>query len=99
LACVLSLVVAGCSQRAEEGPLQGQRAVLVLSSTITIAAPSPLSPIAATVTGVGSLALGAKSEIVTGTAVALSSTQGVQTQPDALLNETWSRATAVLNIA
>ncbi|HEY2405696.1 MAG TPA: C-type lectin domain-containing protein [Polyangiaceae bacterium] len=94
LLCLLAIVcLFGCSGAPEKtGTISN---VLTFPVSITIATPNPVSPLNPVATGSNSLQLGAGAEIVTGVGVAMGS--GLQTQPDALLNETWSRGTAVLN--
>jgi hypothetical protein len=80
----------------ENEATSSERQILTFPVTITISTPSPVAPLAPVVGGSNLVSLGARAEIVQGMTVSMGS-GGLQTQPDALLNETWSRGTAALN--
>lgn len=97
---LLLLVVAlltGCSQNAGKTESTGTDSqVLTFPVTITITTPSKVAPLAPVVGGSNLVSFGANSEVVQGITVSMGN-GGIQTQPDALLKETWSRGTAALN--
>jgi hypothetical protein len=80
----------------ESGSTSTERQILTFPITVTLATPSPVSPTVPVVNGSNSVSLGARAEIVNGMTVSMGN-GGLLTQPDALLNETWSRGTAALN--
>jgi hypothetical protein len=93
LAVALTL---GCSEaepQSESTAVDHQ--VLTFPVTITLSAPGGVSPTAPAVGASNSVSLGARAEVVSGLTVAMGS-GGLRTQPDALLNETWSRGVAQL---
>jgi hypothetical protein len=69
--------------------------VLTFPLTITLSTPNPVAPTTPVLGASNSVSLGARADVVTGMTVAMGS-GGLSTQPDALLNETWSRGTAAL---
>src|SRR4051794_15690298 len=97
LLCLLAMLLAGCSQKAGElESTSAEHQILSFPVNVTITTPSPVSPLAPVLGGSNSVSLGARAQVVSGMTVAMGS-GGLQTQPDALLNETWSRGTAALN--
>jgi hypothetical protein len=84
----------GCSQ-SPGSPLQQEQHVLSSTYQVTIATPNGVSPTAPVLIGSSSVRVGARAEIVSGVTAAMG-TGGLQAEPDAILNETWSRGTAVL---
>jgi hypothetical protein len=98
LFCLVSLVGAiGCADGAKlgTGETATERQILTFPVTITLSTPNPVAPTAPVLVGSNIVRLGARSEVVSGMTVAMG-TAGLTTEPDALLNETWSRGTAVL---
>ncbi len=83
----------GCSESSETTAVERQ--VLTFPVRITLATPSRVPPTEPALLGSNSVSLGARAEIVSGQVVAMGS-GGLQTQPDAVLNEVWSRGTAAL---
>jgi hypothetical protein len=96
LGLLLAALSFGCSNAAQPPEqTRAEQQVLTFPVRITLSTPNPVSPTEPVLVGSNSLSLGANSEIVSGKAVAMGS-GGLQTQPDAVLNEVWSRGTAVL---
>lgn len=88
----LATLVVGCSDPSENVSMARQNLV---PTRISITTPNAVAPTAPVLVGANSLRLGAASEITSG-AVAAMGTGGVWAEPDAILNETWSRGTATL---
>jgi hypothetical protein len=96
LGLLLAALSFGCSnaaQTVEETRVEQQ--VLTFPLQLTLATPSPVSPTEPALVGSNSVSLGSGAEVISGKTVAMG-TGGLQTQPDAILNEVWSRGTAVL---
>jgi hypothetical protein len=91
LACVLGCT--GTDSRIE--PTLAEQQVLAFPVTVTLSTPTGVSPIAPTMLGSDLVQLGARAEVVSGTAISMGTT-GLDAEPDALLNDTWSRGPAVL---
>ncbi|HYP99040.1 MAG TPA: PQQ-binding-like beta-propeller repeat protein [Polyangiaceae bacterium] len=94
-----TLIVAGCSSHGsgdEAGAASGTEA-LNAPVTITLTSPNPVPVLSPVIDVSNSMFVGAGAEIVSGPIAAMgSSGGGVHAEPDALLNETWSRGTADL---
>jgi hypothetical protein len=92
----VGLLMLGCSDEATlSESTRAEQSDLTFPVTITLSTPNPVAPTAPVLNGSSSVSLGARAEVVSGMTVSMGSA-GLQTQPDALLNETWSRGTAVL---
>jgi hypothetical protein len=88
----------GCSEDASS-PLESvgsDRQVLTFPVTVTLNSPSPVAPTAPVIVGSTSVQFRPRSEVVTGITVSMGP-GGITSEPDALMNETWSRGTAALN--
>jgi hypothetical protein len=97
-ACLLLLLgLFGCSQGANNAhePTSTEVHPLTFPVTITLSTPSTLSPTAPVVLGSSSVKLGSRAQVVTGTTVSMGSA-GLSADPDAVMNDTWSRGTANL---
>jgi Lectin C-type domain len=94
------VLLAGCGSGSDRGADATTRAIsseLSAPVTITLAAPNAVPPLSPVVSAGNSLFFGASAELVTGSTVAMgASGGGVHAEPDALLNDTWSRGTADL---
>ena len=99
-ASALAALAFGCasSSDAPRGVETGEQAEpLVGTVTVTLKTPSSVPVLSPVITASTSIWLGAGSEIVSGSIVAMGTTSpSLHAEPDALLNETWSRATAEL---
>jgi hypothetical protein len=97
LALVLGCTSSNGVDRAGEQNIGSQAQDLGTPITVTLSTPNPVSPIAPVVECSNSLFLGAGTEIVSGSLVSLASSAGtMHAEPDALLNETWSRGSVEL---
>src|SRR5215471_11662974 len=102
--CLLSMTWwLGCST--SSGPQPGNESIGATQVegltgapiTITLATPNPVSPLAPVLQASNSIFLGPGANIVSGMVVAMSATGGtLHAEPDALLNETWSRGAVEL---
>jgi len=98
LALSLLLALPGCgsdsgaeqAQKSEPAPLTGP-------VTLTISSPAAVPPLTPVVTTRNSIYFGAGATVVSGSVVALgASGGGIHTEPDGVLNDTWSRGLADL---
>ena len=99
LVLVLWAVLAGgfgCSSSSDSEPLGASQEPLAFPITITLSTPTSVSPIAPVLEGSNSVQFGAQSQVVSGLTVSMGN-GGLTTQPDAAMNEAWSRGTAALN--
>jgi hypothetical protein len=92
------LWIVGCSQRTDRVSNQPAESLvqdLAAPVTVTLTTPPSVSPIAPVLNGVNSVYFEGSSSVLSGTVVAMGSVGGgVHTEPDVLINETWSRGTA-----
>jgi hypothetical protein len=88
-------VLTACSGGGDRDSDALRRQTLTIPIRVTLTTPSTVAPLTPAVVGSSSLRLGANAEITSGLAVAMGS-GGVAAEPDAILNETWSRGTATL---
>jgi hypothetical protein len=88
---LLTSLLLGCSKAENVGVARQN----LVPMRISITTPNSVAPSAPALVGAHTLRLGARSEITAGSAVAMGS-GGLWAEPDALLNETWSRGTATL---
>jgi hypothetical protein len=93
--CWLVVCGFGCSSVKDSELLGTNQDSLTFPITVTLSTPTSVSPLAPVLEGANTVQLGARAEVVSGLSVAMGS--GLLTQPDAKLNETWSRGTAALN--
>jgi len=88
--------LAGCGGETQQSPVGSTNAEVVFSKTITLSTPKNMSVFTPVLTGSNSLVLGAFSNVLQTSPVVSMGTTGSRAEPDAVLNDLWSRGTATL---
>lgn len=97
LLILLTALVTGCAWDSSPSTESVARTGdgLTFPVTITLSTPAPVVPTAPVIVGSNSVSFGARAQVVSGVTVSMGSV-GLTTEPDVILNETWSRGLATL---
>jgi hypothetical protein len=88
--------MAGCGGQTQESPVGSSNAEVVFTKTITLSAPKGMSVFTPVLNGSNSLVLGAFSNVLPTNPVVSMGSTGSRAEPDAYMNDLWSRGTATL---
>lgn len=86
----------GCGGETQQSAVGSTNAEVVFTKTITLSTPKNMPVFTPVLTGSNSLVLGAFSNVLPTNPVVSMGTTGSRAEPDAQLNELWSRGTATL---